>query len=414
MVAELAIFAAIGTTAGLITFLTVTAETLYNKAHDASSITDRLNHWRSRMLVADQGLRNWRAIWYDKDGRPRSDPVYQLSWGKNGHRTIQLMLRGIGNVSVEIERILNGSWKRCLRSQAPPLRDWRQALESRLYSDGAPQSRDANVVQKTCLALYQGSHLENSINRLRNKGGIVENYAKQEHLQRLGKDDLSQKIFSRDLHTTDIVNTNLETLTKTMDEMYQRDQGDDIWVLVLGKPTFKDGLQILRHSSNLGVEFLVDRKKECRLVEIDSRCSAGPSGPCWESGQHVQFEGTDCDINLTGLLEETKVDRMLRLEMRPAFATIAMKLTNNILLFKSRWTRDLCICGIRIVDNFICTFQAGCLSQDIHTLLRLSYILLQLGIGENGGGLCASPYQMNGERTLSGDLELVRRGTGVS
>lgn len=59
---DFAIFGAVGTTAGLIAFLTNTAESLYKKYKDFEYYEDRLDTYNAQIWIANQGLSNWSKI----------------------------------------------------------------------------------------------------------------------------------------------------------------------------------------------------------------------------------------------------------------------------------------------------------------------------------------------------------------
>ena len=392
MVVDLAIFGAIGTTAGIISFLANTVETLHKRTQEFLHYEDRLYGCQSRILVADQHLRNWRDIWYNEDRKPLPNAAYERFWGREGYCHIQRMLRGIETVNDDIERTLAGAWKDNLRSSPPPLQEWRRTLEELLHRERRPHSEDASPFRRLCFALFQSSYLEDSVNRMKGRVEELEKFARQEYLMRLGEEDLSQKISSKELHIIESVNRNLEILTNTMDAIYQDNQNIEKWTLVLGKPTLEDGLQNLRYGPNFRVEFVIDRNGKYYLAEVDLSRDREPSGTHRESDRLIQFEGIGCEVNLKGLLKLTGRDRPLRVEKKLTFATIAMKLANSIIFLGSQWTKGLCTCGIKIADDIsgkidVCTFRMLAETchkwpwEDLHGLHPLGLILAQLGIG---------------------------------
>jgi hypothetical protein len=392
MVAELAVFGAIGTTAGLISSLTTTVETLNKKYHDLAEGADRLDYCRSRIIVIEQDLRNWRNTWYDTHQKPYPNTTYQLFWGQGGFKEVKKMLMRIKKEDESIQTFLY-----CRATDSPKVSDsqeryWRQILDE-LSSEREHVSCEDGWLRKLIYALFQGSYLKECIDRLKDEVELLEKFSRKEYWMRLNENlDANKWIDPKELKTNNDFQVQLTDIVEKMEIMYKMEQDSGKWTLVLGKPPPDETLRNLADGLGFQLDFVTQHsdKYQIMTVEIDAAQSACSKET--DFVRNVSFEGLGVELSIKGLLEKILADANLRKVRESTLAIVATNLVKSIvLLYKAPWTRDLCTCGILIADTMemekdICTFRkrpGKCHDRttEEQRFLRLAVALAELCLG---------------------------------
>ncbi|KAJ4348748.1 uncharacterized protein N0V89_010126 [Didymosphaeria variabile] len=392
MVAELAVLGAIGTTAGLISFLTTTVETLNKKYHDFSEGQYRLGYWRKRMNLIHQELRNWRNIWYDKYGDPFPDDTYRLFWGQDGLQDVDLALIRIRAEANHIKDFLY-----CKANDSPKVPTskkglWTQIVDQ-LSSERRQLSCEDDWLRRVVYALFQGSLLKERIDRLKDEVEMLNKDSRSLYWTLLDETKDSTKwIDPKELSATNKYLIHSRDAIDNMELLYSAAQDRGKWTLVLGKPSPDETLRNLVDGLEFELEFISQNQDGYQLVTVT--IESGLSEKRFEISQivkEISFEGLGAALTIKDLLQKVQADAGLRKTSECSLGIVATKLVKSIvLLYNAPWTKDLCTCGILIADTMehekdVCTFrakQSGCHDRDTkeQRFLRLAVALAELCI----------------------------------
>jgi len=363
MVAELAVFGAIGTTAGLISFLTTTVETLNKKYHDFAEGADRLDYCRNRIIVIEQDLLNWRNTWHDKYHKPFPDTAYQLFWGRDGFEHVEGMLVRIKNEDEKIRDFLYCRATDSPRSSVSE-QDCLRNILAQPSSERIQGACEDGWLRKLIYALFQGSLLKERIDRLKDEVELLNKYSKNAYWMLLNENlDPNKWIDPEELKTTNKFQAQLIGAIENMKNMYDAEQDSEKWRLVLGKPPPDETLRNLADGLGFQVDFVTQDINMYKLVTVEIDPAQPTCSKETKRVRKISFEGLGVELNIKDLLQKTLADANLRKAKESTLGIVATKLVKSIvLLYKAPWTRDLCTCGILIADTMgkekdICTFR---------------------------------------------------------
>ena len=389
MVVELAVFGAIGTTAGLISFLITTVETLNKKYHDFVEGADRLDYCRNRIIVIEQDLRNWRNTWHDKYQNPFPNTTYELFWGRDGFEEVKEMLVRIQKEDENIRHFLYCRAANSPKVSASEQYHWEQIL-NQLSSERKQVACEDGWLRKTIYALFQGSLLKERIDRLKDEVELLNKYSRNEYWMLLNENlDPTKWIDPEELKTTNKFQVQLMGAGEKMKYMYDTEQDSRNWKLVLGKPPPDETLRNLADGLGFQIDFVIQVINTYKLATIKINPAQSACSKETTCARLVSFEGLGVELSIKDLLRKTLTDANLRKAKEFTLGIVATKLVKSIvLLYKAPWTKDLCTCGILIADTMgkeedICTFrETGDKCHDRATreqrFLRLAVALAEL------------------------------------
>lgn len=361
MVDALSLFGAVGTTAGVISFLVSTVEILNKKFHDFNEGTDHLNHYRQRMIMIKEVLQNWRRIWHNKYQNPFPDTTYTLFWGSTGFEEVKRMILCIER---ENESIINFLY--CKAEDSPKISnqdEWGQIL-IQLSSGRTSRPCEDGWLKKLVYALFQGSLLKERIDRLKEEVELLVQYSRSRYWMLLDQDsDPNNWIKPEKLRRANELHTQLTGASEEMKRIYDTEINSKNWRLVLGKPPPDETLRNLADGLEFWVEFVTQRSKKYELITV--KVDPAQSMDCVEKAnvRTISFEGIGIEMSIKRLLREALTDVNLRKQKETTFGIVAIKLVKStVLLYEAPWTRRLCTCGILIADTMdgeedICTFR---------------------------------------------------------
>lgn len=391
MVAELAIFGTIGTTAGLITFLATAVETLNKKYHDFIEGADRLNYCRDRIVVVEQDLRNWRNVWYDKYQTPFPDTSYELFWGRNGFAKVKKMLAGVERENTNIKTFLY-----CNTEESPKVPEqkrlhWGNFLNSPT-DEITSATQEEDWLRRLLYTFFEGSHLKESIDRLKDKVDLLDRFSRKEYWMHLNNlTDANKWINPEELRKANNFQIQLMGAVNNMEIMYAKERDRGTWTLVLGQPAPEETLRNLADGLGFHLDFVTQHSNGYQLITVEVDPAGSASREETRNVRSISFEGLGVELNIKDLLERTLVDTVLRKANESTLGVVATKLVKSIvLLYRAPWTRGLCTCGILIADTMghekdICTFRRkqhechGPIDKDLR-FLHLAVALAELCI----------------------------------
>lgn len=363
MVAELAVFGAIGTTAGLISFLSTTVETLNKKYHDFVEGADRLDYCRNRIIVIDQDLRNWRNTWHDKYQNPFPNTTYELFWGRDGFEKVKGMLVRIQREEENIRTFLYCRATNSPKVSASEQDHWKQIL-NQLLSEREQVACEDRWLRKLIYALFQGSLLKERIDRLKDEVELLNKFSRNEYWMLLNENlDSNKSIDPEELKTTNKFQVQLMGAGEKMKYMYDEEQDSRKWRLVLGKPSPDETLRNLAEGLGFRIDFVIQGINTYELVTVEIDPAQSACSKETTCVRMISFEGLGVELSIKRLLRKTLADANLRKAKESTLGIVATKLVKSIvLLYKAPWTKDLCTCGILIADTMekeedICTFR---------------------------------------------------------
>jgi hypothetical protein len=375
----MSVLGVVGTTAGLLSFLTSTIENISIRLRDYQECVKKLQEYRHTVEDAVLGLQIWFSLWSrTQAGRctPYESGTYALFWGESGLNQmserlelIQYEIRAITEL-LECRKIrdANIDWKELGRDMRCPseyeIKDWYQILyrESRQRHISSPSEMDR--LYRFLFAIYRNVELKSRISNLRDR--ISELQKTSVALYRKNHEIRGGDPSSEDLQQTAALQEERSCLLNFLDELYHDNNLSKIrWNLILGNPSLQRALSRLRGKSKIQLEFRFKNHEAEGVCEFKIPYPKYRNLQRWEIMEKVNKNHLDLSATQAADPSGRKRHRSScheRLELHTLTplsleevstnmsAAVAMA-QSTILLYKSLWIDGLCFCGITLYDD---------------------------------------------------------------
>jgi hypothetical protein len=375
------VLGAIGFATGAIGFLLTTLPKLYEKGLEFEECQDRLRSYKLELASCQSKIKDWEMIWQSEG--PFDEETYRYLWSEN-YDNITEGRENVKNLSLQIANSVKGhhaaeetpedSANPKLQAQPNDWHLWRR-IASRLRGTPheRPKVRDVSVLERIIFTLFKNQTLAERIERLKKTTLNVTGLSDTE-LQRLNIKGDNRKRQSAILEAVRL-KTFVRSLTEFMDALYEEcrnTQQTSAWALELRPPerskTVKDWdrseLVDIDFTSFLGHPQPPIRPREKRF-RVAYKVGVGQISAVSENLRRIVL-GLPPEPN-TVVREQSPPSRKtapLRHLFQDGFfdtdpvykawegdrARLALGFANwTLLLWNTKWTDDLCCCGLRFV-----------------------------------------------------------------
>lgn len=333
------IFGAIGTTAGLLSFVSSTIDNLNKRKHDYDCCPAKWQRYRASLEVLDMRLKRWTSKFGD-EGECRK------LWGEDGYTKVLSMAQEIMNLNEKLERRLylhpEVNEKRVATTHEE--KDWRDLLTTR---NPTRATKNPELFSKLCYAICQRSTMDDDITSLVKAVDELVNYTKLEPTAESIRNlkDRHDALFSSQQAEW------LQSLSNYMQTLYQylkQSRPETSWSLVLSLPDDDSQPECIREDAHLLIHFDIEkhgiipirwnRREQMLVAELVRDAESFIMDV-----KHVEQRSEA----VRDMLSEHSTSTFRR-QLFEQSAALAWSIINwTILLWNTPWTDTLCSCGIR-------------------------------------------------------------------
>lgn len=406
----------VGTTAGLVSFLTSTLENLHGRARNHRECARRLEDYKNELETNLLELQDWLRTWSrhcQGENRPFPEATYEYFWGQEGFEGVQCRLRRIREEARSVVELLkcrdihnvpidwmsfDPTWSRPSRFE---ILQWISLLEDDEIIRGRSRHQHATWMYKFFFALYKNTEIQGRLEGLAKKIDELERHSRLRFCEL--HDNRRHTTMPQDLQRLATLQTERENLVAFLNDLYYVHRNASMrWDLILGDPELADALQRLENASRMQLNFGF-------LANVLDDTMPLATGP-----RHFRVTyPRDCNLRGGTLLEQVqrwnqvqiflftfrqrrlaqhhRID-ILGLDELTAYMLAALSaVRSSILLYGSPWVYGLCLCGIQVHESHnlkaAAIYYADEECSHVHpefrgrTFLLLGLLLAELAVG---------------------------------